>query len=130
MDAMAGVFTAASCPRTSSEAWTKATPSTRSITAQAVHYGVDKPHEEVHRGLRTPPVRAKRMFAEYAEWARRCRPSATSLNAWGCAPRREVRREDDEQDASQEPRLGIGEYRHGDIVVEGGMPALVDEETF
>lgn len=24
----------------------------------------------------------------------------------------------------------IGEYRHGDIVVVGGMPALVDEETF
>ena len=27
-------------------------------------------------------------------------------------------------------RAYIGEYRHGDIVVEGGMPALVDEETF
>ena len=27
-------------------------------------------------------------------------------------------------------RAYIGEYRHGDIVVEGGMPVLVDEETF
>lgn len=27
-------------------------------------------------------------------------------------------------------RAYIGEYLHGDIVVEGGMPTLVDEETF
>ena len=91
-------------------------------------YGVDKSTKRYIVDPDTAPF-VQRMFAEYAE-GKAMQTICDELNAQGLRTTRGAKFGVKTLNKMLQNRAYIGEYRHGDIVVEGGMPALVDEETF
>ncbi len=91
-------------------------------------YGVDKSTKRYIVNPDTAPF-VQRMFAEYAE-GKAMQTICDELNAQGLRTTRGAKFGVKTLNKMLQNRAYIGEYRHGDIVVEGGMPALVDEETF
>lgn len=91
-------------------------------------YGVDKSTKRYVVDPDTAPF-VQRMFAEYAE-GKAMQTICDELNAQGLRTTRGAKFGVKTMNKMLQNRAYIGEYRHGDIVVEGGMPALVDEETF
>ena len=91
-------------------------------------YGVDKSTKRYIVDPDTAPF-VQRMFAEYAE-GKAMQTICDELNAQGLRTTRGAKFGVKTMNKMLQNRAYIGEYRHGDIVVEGGMPALVDEETF
>ena len=91
-------------------------------------YGVDKSTKRYIVDPDTAPF-VQRMFAEYAA-GKAMQTICDELNAQGLRTTRGAKFGVKTMNKMLQKRAYIGEYRHGDIVVEGGMPALVDEETF
>lgn len=91
-------------------------------------YGVDRATKKYVADPDTAPF-VQRMFAEYAA-GKAMREIADELNAQGLRTSRGAKFGVKTLNKMLQNRAYIGEYRHGDIVVEGGMPALVDEVTF
>lgn len=91
-------------------------------------YGVDKSTKRYIVDPDTAPF-VQRMFAEYAE-GKAMQTICDELNAQGLRTTRGAKFGVKTMNKMLQNRAYIGEYRHGDIVVEGGMPVLVDEETF
>src|SRR3712207_1199063 len=69
------------------------------------------------------------MFAEYAA-GKAMQDICDELNTQGLRTTRGAKFGVKTMNKMFQNRVYIGEYRHGDIVVEGGMPALVDMATF
>lgn len=91
-------------------------------------YDVDKATKKYVVDEATAPF-VQRMFSEYAEGVP-MQDIAEELNGSGV---RTVRGREFTVKALNKMlknRAYIGEYHHSGVVVEGGMPALVDEETF
>ncbi len=91
-------------------------------------YDVDKATKKYVVDEATAPF-VQRMFSEYAEGVP-MQDIAEELNGSGV---RTVRGHEFTVKALNKMlknRAYIGEYHHSGVVVEGGMPALVDEETF
>ena len=91
-------------------------------------YGVDKSTKRYIVDPDTAPF-VQRMFAEYAG-GKAMQTICDELNAQGLRTTRGAKFGVKTMNKMLQNRAYIGEYRHGDIVVEGGMPVLVDEETF
>ncbi|WP_256755954.1 macro domain-containing protein [Bifidobacterium longum] len=91
-------------------------------------YGVDKSTKRYVVDPDTAPF-VQRMFAEYAA-GKAMQEICDEMNAQGLRTTRGAKFGVKTMNKMLQNRAYIGEYRHGDIVVEGGMPALVDEETF
>ena len=70
-----------------------------------------------------------RMFDEYAA-ERSMQSIADELNAEGLRTTRGAKFGVKTLNRILKNRAYIGEYRHGDVTVEDGMPVLVDEDTF
>lgn len=91
-------------------------------------YGVDKATKKYVVDPDTAPF-VQRMFAEYAA-GKAMQEICDELNAQGLRTTRGALFGVKTMNKMLQNRAYIGEYRHGDIVVEGGMPALVDVATF
>lgn len=91
-------------------------------------YGVDKSTKKYVVDPDTAPF-VQRMFAEYAE-GRAMQDICDDLNAQGVRTTRGAAFGVKTMNKMLQNRAYIGEYRHGDVVVEDGMPALVDRVTF
>lgn len=91
-------------------------------------YGVDKATKKYVVDPDTAPF-VQRMFAEYAS-GKAMQEICDEMNAQGLRTMRGARFGVKTMNKMLQNRAYIGEYRHGDIVVEGGMPALVDVATF
>lgn len=91
-------------------------------------YGVDKATKKYIVDQDTAPF-VQRMFAEYAA-GKPMVEIANELNAQGIRTTRGGKFGVKTLNKMLQNRAYIGEYRHGDILVEGGMPALIDEATF
>ncbi|MDO4428450.1 MAG: recombinase family protein [Atopobiaceae bacterium] len=91
-------------------------------------YGVDKATKKYVVDPDTAPF-VQRMFAEYAA-GKAMQDICDELNAQGLRTTRGARFGVKTMNKMLQNRAYIGEYRHGDIVVDGGMPALVDVATF
>lgn len=87
-------------------------------------YGVDKSTKRYIVDPDTAPF-VQRMFAEYAE-GKAMQTICDELNAQGLRTTRGAKFGVKTMNKMLQNRAYIGEYRHGDIVVEGGMPALVE----
>ena len=91
-------------------------------------YGVDKATKKYIIDPDTAPF-VQRMFAQYAE-GKPMTEIADELNAQGLRTTRGGKFGVKTLNKMLQNRAYIGEYRYGDILIEGGMPALIDEATF
>lgn len=91
-------------------------------------YDVDRATKKYVVDPDTAPF-VQRMFAEYAA-GKAMKDICDEMNAQGLRTTRGALFGVKTVNKMLQNRAYIGEYRHGDIVVEGGMPALVDEATF
>lgn len=91
-------------------------------------YGVDKATKKYVVDPDTAPF-VQRTFADYAV-GKPMKVIADELNEQGLRTTRGAKFSAKTLNKTLQNRAYIGEYRHEDFVVEGGMPALVDEVTF
>ena len=91
-------------------------------------YGVDKATKKYIVDDGTAPF-VQRMFAEYAEGTP-MQEICDAFNAQGLRTTRGVKFSVKTMNKMLQNRAYIGEYHHGDIIVPGGMPVLVDNTTF
>ena len=90
-------------------------------------YGVDADKKYVIDNDMAPFVR--RMFTEYAE-GKPMQDIYNDFNAQGLRTSRGALFGVKTMNKLLQNRAYIGEYKFGDYVIEGGMPAIIDEELF
>lgn len=91
-------------------------------------YGMDRETKKYVVDEDTAPF-VQRMFAEYAA-GKAMQEICDEFNAQGLRTTRGAKFGVKTMNKMLQNRAYIGEYRHGDIVVLDGMPALVDVNTF
>ena len=91
-------------------------------------YGVDRATKKYVIDPDTAPF-VRRMFAEYVA-GKPMKEICDEMNDQGLRTTRGALFGVKTMNKMLQNRAYIGEYRHDDIVVEGGMPAIVDEATF
>lgn len=95
---------------------------------QAVRLYVDRSTKKYIPDPNTAPF-VQWAFREYAS-GKPLKTIAEEMNAQGRRTPRNAKFSVNMLNKMLENRAYIGEYHHGDIVVEGGMPVLVDKATF
>ncbi len=91
-------------------------------------YDVDRSTKKYIPDPNTAPF-VQWAFGEYAS-GKPLKTIAEEMNAQGLRTPRNAKFSVNMLNKMLKNRAYIGEYHHGDIVVEGGMPVLVDEATF
>ena len=95
---------------------------------QAVRLYVDRSTKKYIPDPNTAPF-VQWAFREYAS-GKPLKTIAEEMNAQGLRTPRNAKFSVNMLNKMLKNRAYIGEYHHGDIVVEGGMPVLVDKATF